>query len=66
LKVYGKGLTSLPDTIGYLVNLEYLRLGENKLTSLPDTIGNLKNLRHFKASKNMLVSLPSRILDDSF
>jgi Leucine-rich repeat (LRR) protein len=61
LNLVGKGLTSLPDTIGYLVNLESLELDENKLTSLPDTIGNLVNLKRLYLTNNELTSLPDTI-----
>ena len=56
------GLTSLPDSIGDLRNLQKLDLsGNNGLTSLPDSICNLRNLELLYLSENNLTSLPDSL-----
>ena len=46
---------SMPESIGNLVNLEYLYLSNNQLSgSIPDSIGNLLNLRSLNLSENQL------------
>ena len=39
INLSGNNLTTLPDSIGSLVNLQTLDLSENNLTTLPDCIG---------------------------
>lgn len=56
-------LTSLPDSITTLVNLEILDLSNNNLTSLPESIGNLVNLKRLNLSRNQLTSLPKSFND---
>jgi Leucine-rich repeat (LRR) protein len=55
------GLTTLPEMIGSLSNLERLRLNNNQLTSLPETIGNLSKLKDLNLSINQLTSIPKEI-----
>lgn len=55
-------LTSLPESIGELTNLEGLVLTNNQLTRLPDSIGNLVNLMYLRLDNNQLIStLPESI-----
>ncbi len=54
-------LTSLPNSIGDLSNLQELNLFKNDLTYLPDTIGNLSNLKELNLRSNYLISLPDTI-----
>ncbi|MHA2365683.1 MAG: leucine-rich repeat domain-containing protein [Candidatus Hodarchaeales archaeon] len=54
-------ITSLPEMIGNLTNLEYLDLSHNTLTSLPESIGNLPNLGYLDLSDISLTSLPETI-----
>jgi hypothetical protein len=61
LGLWGKGLASLPETIGNLQSLQTLYLRTNKLTSLPETIGNLKSLKELNLSANQLTTLPEFI-----
>jgi len=54
-------LTSLPESIGRLTNLQELNLESNKLTSLPESIGRLTNLEFLYLIGNRLTSLPESI-----
>lgn len=50
-------MTELPESIGYMQNLETLCIAKNKLQSLPDTIGYLSNLLELDVSFNQLQAL---------
>ncbi|KAJ8305080.1 hypothetical protein KUTeg_017366 [Tegillarca granosa] len=52
-------LTTLPRSIGKLVNLTVLVLDTNELSALPQEICKLRNLERLALSNNMLSSLPS-------
>ncbi|KAI8065211.1 hypothetical protein BC940DRAFT_304465 [Gongronella butleri] len=54
-------LTRLPESIGYLQQLESLSLQDNRLTCLPDTLGYLVGLVELDASRNQLTRLPSSL-----
>ncbi len=54
-------LTSLPESIGSLIDLTKLYLSYNRLTCLPENIGNLANLTHLYINNNQLASLPESI-----
>ena len=54
-------LTSLPESITNLTQLESLYLYDNKLTSLPESIGNLTLLQNLSLSSNQLTELPETI-----
>jgi Leucine-rich repeat (LRR) protein len=45
-------ITSLPESIGNLTNLEELDLSGNELSVLPETIFNLNNLTKLSLSNN--------------
>jgi len=49
------------ESIGNLINLEILNIGNNQLTSLPETIGNLTNLKYLDIGNNQLTILPETI-----
>ena len=55
------GLTSLPESIGQLSNLQKLSLFNNNLSNIPDSIGNLSQLKVLNLSYNNLTSLPESI-----
>ena len=61
LGLYAKKLSSLPENIGNLSNLQTLILSSNQLVSLPETIGQLMNLQKVDLSGNKCVSLPETI-----
>ena len=54
-------LTSLPESIGRLTNLERLDLDNNELTSLPESIGRLTKLEKLDLSYNNFTRLPESI-----
>ncbi|GAN09927.1 leucine-rich repeat-containing protein 58-like [Mucor ambiguus] len=47
-------LTELPESIGYMQNLEALSVAKNRIKALPDTIGYLSNLSELDVSYNEL------------
>ena len=59
LRITGwNNISSLPESIANLVNLQELDLGWNNLTYLPENIGNLVNVRKLHLWGNKLTSLP--------
>lgn len=61
LGLSNKELTSLPESIVNLKNLQALYLQNNQLTSLPDSIGNLTNLEKLNLENNLIRSLPESL-----
>ncbi|MDA3844143.1 MAG: leucine-rich repeat domain-containing protein [Candidatus Kapabacteria bacterium] len=61
LDLRGKNLAVLPDCIGNLTNLTYLRLTNNQLTTLPESIGDLTSLTYLRLTNNQLTTLPESI-----
>jgi uncharacterized protein (TIGR02996 family) len=57
LAIASSGLTSIPDELGLLVQLESLDLSYNRLASLPASIGNLTQLRTLSVTSNANPSL---------
>ncbi|MDP1723206.1 MAG: leucine-rich repeat domain-containing protein [Alphaproteobacteria bacterium] len=51
-------LTSFPETMGDLINLEELKFTDSQITFLPETIGSLTKLKELNLYKNKLTSLP--------
>jgi Leucine-rich repeat (LRR) protein len=58
---YDNQLTSLPNEIGQLINLQLFYCLFNQLTYLPNEIGQLINLKYFYCSSNQLTYLPNEI-----
>jgi Leucine-rich repeat (LRR) protein len=56
-------LTTLPESISNLTNLQHLELRMNDLTTLPESIGNLSNLQHLNIELNFLSRLPESIMN---
>ncbi len=54
-------LTSLPEQIGQLSQLEKLDLCNNRLTSVPEWIGRLSKLENLDLSFNQLTAIPQQI-----
>ncbi|MEL6592720.1 MAG: WG repeat-containing protein, partial [Bacteroidota bacterium] len=60
LLYYGSSTkTSLPESIGSLINLVYLDLSRLQLSSLPESFGQLRQVQRLKLRDNRLISLPS-------
>ena len=51
-------LTTLPDSVQYLVHLKCLRLMGNKLASLPEDFGELSSLEELSVEENELTKFP--------
>jgi Leucine-rich repeat (LRR) protein len=58
LDLSGLKLTSLPDQIFDLIQLESLYLADNQLTSISNKVSNLGNLKELDLEKNPIESLP--------
>ncbi|XP_035665269.1 leucine-rich repeat and IQ domain-containing protein 4-like [Branchiostoma floridae] len=61
LKLSNQGLTSIPEEVFDITDLEYLDVSNNKLSSIPEAIGRLQKLSRLAVSGNMLTSLPQAI-----
>jgi GTPase SAR1 family protein len=54
-------LTELPESIGHLIELQWLGLGGNQLATLPESLGNLKALQTLYLIRNQLKHLPNSL-----
>ncbi len=61
LVICNQELSTIPEIIGNLVNLEHLDLRANELTTIPEAIGNLVNLKHLNLGSNQLTEIPDTI-----
>lgn len=53
-----ENLTSIPEELCELSQLEFLNLANNKITSIPSKIGNLTQLYYLNLCENQITSLP--------
>eukprot|EP00058_Branchiostoma_floridae_P022281 XP_002607771.1 hypothetical protein BRAFLDRAFT_82780 [Branchiostoma floridae] len=61
LDLSNQGLTSIPDEVFNITDLEILNVSNNKLTNIPDAINRLQKLHWLDAERNMLRKLPRGI-----
>jgi Leucine-rich repeat (LRR) protein len=62
LNLHGSKITSLPDSVGRLQNLQELHLGlKEALLSLPKTVGGLVSLTKLSLHGSKITSLPASI-----
>ena len=61
LEISEFSLTTLPESIGNLTNLQKLDISYSSLTTLPESIGNLTNLQSLNISRNLLTTRPESI-----
>ncbi|CAH1251186.1 LRRIQ4 [Branchiostoma lanceolatum] len=61
LDLSDQGLTSIPEEVFDITDLEFLDVSNNKLTSIPEAIGRLQKLYRLDADGNKLTSLPQAI-----
>jgi internalin A len=57
----GLGISSIPEIIWELKNLEFLYIHQNQITEIPEEISRLTNLRHLIADENQLAAIPDAI-----
>ncbi|KAL5699631.1 Plant intracellular Ras-group-related LRR protein 6 [Ranunculus cassubicifolius] len=58
-------LTTLPDSLGFLMSLKELDISYNKISVLPNSIGWLKNLEKLSVEGNPLISPPMDVMEQS-
>ncbi len=63
IEVVDNNLTSLPDEIGNLVNLEELYINGNNITTLPKTIIQISPEDTLDLGNNQLSNLPSEVVE---
>ncbi|CAH1251175.1 ANKK1 [Branchiostoma lanceolatum] len=61
LDLSDQGLTSIPEEVFDITDLEVLNVSNNKLTRIPEAIGHLNNLYSLLVDGNMLKTLPQAI-----
>jgi len=49
LRLRSNKIKTLPESIGQLINLEYINVEDNQLSILPDSIGQVKSLKKTRA-----------------
>ena len=63
LDLSGKGLTTLPDEIKNLKNLQYLDLSDNEFESLPEELKQCKKLRYLNLRNSGITEIPKWIAE---
>jgi Leucine-rich repeat (LRR) protein len=61
LSLTGLGLSTVPEEVWQLQQLQTLNLYNNRLETLPEAIGNLKWLKYLNLEKNQLRELPASL-----
>ena len=61
IRFIGKGINTIPQSIGELDSLRYLALENNHIDIIPNTIGNLEKLVHFTIDRNDITYIPPLI-----
>ena len=61
LDLSGNQLTSVPEALGQLSQLQRLDLSSNRLTSVPEALGQLSQLQRLDLSSNRLTSVPEAL-----
>ena len=60
----GNNINKIPENIGYLISLQYLRFNNNRnIPQIPKTIGGLVNIREFDVRNNSIESLPEEFVN---
>ncbi|MBN1216771.1 MAG: hypothetical protein JXA99_15190 [Candidatus Lokiarchaeota archaeon] len=62
LSLYDCGLSTLPESIGYLKSLQILYLRNNNITNLPESFRTLDSLQILSLWRNNITNLPESIL----
>jgi hypothetical protein len=55
---FGYRLEAVPRSVGDLLEVEYLDLGDNEIARVPDELGDLDHLRTLRLSQNSLEEVP--------
>ncbi|MFN8672353.1 MAG: leucine-rich repeat domain-containing protein [Candidatus Sericytochromatia bacterium] len=58
-----ENLTSFPEEVFNIINLQKLDLSKNKISKLPSSISKLKNLKSINLSENELMDLPNELTE---
>lgn len=60
----GNNINKIPENIGYLISLKYLRFNNNRnIPQIPKTIGELVNVRELDVRNNSIESLPEEFIN---
>ncbi|MBQ4819859.1 leucine-rich repeat domain-containing protein [Aquimarina sp. MMG016] len=62
LRLSLNNISTIPISIGALVNLTYLDISGNKIKELPVTMGNLIGLTELRVGDNVLINIPNEIV----
>ena len=61
--LYDMGLTTIPESVGNLDNLDMIYFFDNEIESVPESIGNLTNLTFLDLGRNNISDIPNTIWD---
>src|ERR1035437_799883 len=63
LDLSGWNLTTIPDSIAQLTQLQQLYLKNSRITDIPDSLGELAQLRGLNLSDNQITAIPSFLVE---